>query len=134
MEYCVQQSFPVVGRYTAENENTSPYSSDPAAAPMQRSHAADDHDDERVQQPLAVLARRDVALRGATTPPNAASAEPTRNASAKTNWMLRPSAEVICRSSTPARITIPVRVRWSQSQSTMPRHEPRESTTSRASE
>ena len=46
-----------------------------------------------------------------TTPPKAASDEPTTNAIAKVSWMLTPSAEVICWSSTPARITMPVRVR-----------------------
>ena len=46
-----------------------------------------------------------------TAPPKAASAEPTTNAIANVRWMLMPSAEVIWRSSTPARITMPVRVR-----------------------
>ena len=46
-----------------------------------------------------------------TTAPSAASAEPTTNAIANVFWMLIPSAEVICSSSTPARMTIPVFVR-----------------------
>jgi hypothetical protein len=46
-----------------------------------------------------------------TTPPKAARDEPTTNAIAKVSWMLTPRAEVIWRSSTPARITMPVRVR-----------------------
>jgi hypothetical protein len=51
------------------------------------------------------------ACEAKTTPPNAASAEPITNAIANVIWMLIPSAEVMSRSSTPARITIPVRVR-----------------------
>ena len=42
------------------------------------------------------------------------------NAIAKVSWMLTPSAETIARSSTPARMTMPVRVRFSQSQSSAP--------------
>ena len=48
------------------------------------------------------------------TPPSPASAEPTKNAIANVSWMLMPRALTICRSSTPARITIPVRVFLSQ--------------------
>ena len=49
-----------------------------------------------------------------STPPRPASAQPTVNAIAKISWMLTPSAETIWRSSTPARMIIPVRVRFSQ--------------------
>ena len=56
------------------------------------------------------------------------------NAIANVHWMLIPIAEVICRSSTPARMTIPVRVFCSQSQRTTPTETPSPSTTSRASE
>ena len=54
------------------------------------------------------------------TAPMPASAEPTKNAIMKTRWMLTPSAETIARSSTPARMTMPVRVRLSQSHSARP--------------
>ena len=55
-----------------------------------------------------------------TTPPKAASAEPTTKAIANVSWMLMPSAETMARSSTPARITMPVRVRFSQTHSSRP--------------
>ena len=54
------------------------------------------------------------------TAPMPASIEPTKNAIRKTRWMLTPSAETIARSSTPARMTMPVRVRLSQIQSARP--------------
>jgi hypothetical protein len=54
------------------------------------------------------------------TPPRPASADPTTKAIANVSWMLIPSAETIARSSTPARITMPVRVRFSQSHSKRP--------------
>ena len=54
------------------------------------------------------------------TPPRPASAEPTMNAIANVSWMLIPSAETMARSSTPARMTMPVRVRFSHSQSRRP--------------
>ena len=54
------------------------------------------------------------------TAPMPASAEPTKNAIMNVRWMLTPSAATIARSSTPARITMPVRVRLSQTQSAMP--------------
>ena len=47
-----------------------------------------------------------------STPPRPASMAPRKKAPAKTSWMLIPSAETICRSSTPARTIIPKRVRW----------------------
>ena len=53
-------------------------------------------------------------------PPSPARKEPTKNAIANVIWMLIPSACTIARSSTPARITIPVRVFLSQSQSSTP--------------
>ena len=80
--------------------------------PDEGAHAADDHDDERVQEPLAVLAAGDVPpWEPPTAPPKAARAEPTTNATAKTNWMFTPRADVMCWSSTPARMTMPMRVR-----------------------
>ncbi len=39
---------------------------------------------------------------------------------ANVRWMLIPSAETIARSSTPARMTMPVRVRFNQSHSETP--------------
>jgi hypothetical protein len=69
-----------------------------------------------------------------TTAPKAASAEPTTKAIAKVRWMLIPSADVIFWSSTPARMTMPVFVRYSQSQRPMPTAIPRPSITKRASE
>ena len=53
-------------------------------------------------------------------PPRPARKEPTKNAIANVTWMLIPSACTMARSSTPARITIPVRVLFSQSQSSEP--------------
>jgi hypothetical protein len=53
-------------------------------------------------------------------PPMPASAEPTTKATAKVNWMLMPIAETMSRSSTPARMTMPVRVRLSQNHSAAP--------------
>ena len=80
----------------------------PGGRPEQRSHAADDHDHERVQQPLRVLARGDVALRGADgcSQGRQGGADDERDRP-NVFWMLIPSAEVICGSSTPARITLP---------------------------
>ena len=40
IEYCVQQLSPLVGRYVAENENTSAYRSEPAAAPPAQGDAS----------------------------------------------------------------------------------------------
>ena len=54
------------------------------------------------------------------TPPKPANAEPTTNAIANVSWMLMPIAETMSRSSTPARMTIPVRVRFSQNHSAAP--------------
>ena len=54
------------------------------------------------------------------TAPMPASIEPTKNAIMKTRCMLTPSAETIARSSTPARMTMPVRVRLSQTHSASP--------------
>ena len=57
---------------------------------------------------------------------------PTRNAIANVTWMLMPIADVICRSSTPARMTMPVFVRCSHSRhdshsdAEREHHEPRE--------
>ena len=68
------------------------------------------------------------------TPPKPARAAPTRNAIANVTWMFTPIAETICRSSTPARIVIPVRVLFSQSQSAIPTTTPTASMKRRASE
>ena len=54
------------------------------------------------------------------TPPRPASAAPMKNAPANTSWTLTPIAEVIARSSTPARTTMPKRVCRMTSQSTNP--------------
>ena len=61
----------------------------------QRAHPADDHDDQRVQQPLGVVARCEAANEPPITPPMPARREPTKNAIAKTSWMLMPSAGTI---------------------------------------
>ena len=55
-----------------------------------------------------------------STPPSPARNAPRKNAPAKTSWMLIPSAETICRSSTPARTIIPKRVRLITTQSASP--------------
>ena len=68
------------------------------------------------------------------TAPIPASAEPTKNAIMNTRWMLTPSAATIARSSTPARITMPVRVRLSHSQSARPMTSARPRMKSRAPE
>ncbi len=47
-------------------------------------------------------------------PPSPARNEPTKKVIANVTWMLMPSACTIERSSTPALITMPVRVRFSQ--------------------
>ena len=78
---------------------------------MQRSQPADDHDDERVQQPLAVLAGATSPCEAPTTPPNAARAEPTTNATAKVELDADAERRRHLAVVDPARITIPVRVR-----------------------
>ena len=62
IEYCVQQSLPVVGRYAGREHEHDPIEQRSRDGAEQRAHAADDHDHERVEQPLAVLELRDVAL------------------------------------------------------------------------
>ena len=67
------------------------------------------------------------------TPPKPASAEPTTKAIAKVSWMLMPIAETMSRSSTPARMTIPLRVRCSQNHSAPPITSPKPRMTRRVS-
>ena len=67
------------------------------------------------------------------TPPRPASPEPTANAIANVSWMLIPIAETMSRSSTPARMTMPVRVRLSQNHSPTPTTRPMTRMTSRVS-
>ena len=107
----MQQSAPVVGRYDAAKLSDERVQERAGGGAEDRAHAADDHDDERVEQPLAVLARARCRLRRPDDRAERGEREPTTNAIANVPWMLIPSAEVICRSSTPARITIPVFVR-----------------------
>ncbi len=96
IEYCVQQSFPTVGRYAAENMKHEPVQQGAGSGPEQRAHAADDDDDERVEEPLSVLELGDVALRRAHDGIRSRRVPaPTTNAIAKTTWMLMPSADVI---------------------------------------
>jgi hypothetical protein len=73
---------------------------------------------------ISELSRNCVSLPGAngsivppSAPPRPARAEPRKKTTANTSWMFRPRAEAIARSSTPARIAIPSRVRWIISQS-----------------
>ncbi len=72
IEYCVQHSMPagspVDGRYDAEKVSTSATRSEPGGGAQERAHPADDHDDERVEQPEPVLPRGDATLRGADRP------------------------------------------------------------------
>ena len=65
IEYWVQHSIPVVGRYDGREGEHEGEQDRARGRAEERAHAADDHDHERVQQPLAVLSRRDVRLRGA---------------------------------------------------------------------
>ena len=98
----------VVGRQVGGREvrrQPEQQRSDRGAA--QRAHPADDHDDERVEQPVGVDARREARERAADDPAEPGSAEPTTNAMGERRWMLIPIAETMSRSSTPARMTIP---------------------------
>ena len=58
------------------------------------------------------------------TPPKPASADPTTKAIANVSWMLMPIAETMSRSSTPARMTMPLRVLCSQNHSAAPMTRP----------
>ena len=55
-----------------------------------------------------------------TTPASPASPAPNANTMTKTSWMRTPLAASMSRSSTPARIMIPMRVRLSSHHITMP--------------
>ena len=99
------------GRYVAENAVTRPNSTDPATAPTSDPMppmitTTSELSSQTPSWPCEML-----PWEVPTVAPSATSAAPTANAIANVTWMLIPSAEIICRSSTPARITMPVFVR-----------------------
>ncbi len=76
-----------------------------------RAHAADNDDDQRREQVAHVLARCHRQRGAADHAGKAGEPAPTANTMAKTMCTLTPEADSIARSSTPARIIVPMRVR-----------------------
>src|SRR5262249_23973903 len=133
-EYWVQQSRPVVGRYDAPKFDTNANRSAPAAAPKIEPMPPTITTTSELSSHWPSCPDEMFDCDAQTTAPRAATAEPTTTAIANVFWMLIPSAEVICSSSTPARITMPVFVLYSQTQSPTPTAMPIPIITSLASE
>ena len=91
----------MTGRYVVENAVTRPKRSDPATAPTSDPMppmitTTSELSSQTPSWPCEML-----PCEVPTVAPSATSAAPTANAIANVTWMLIPSAEVICRSSTP---------------------------------
>ena len=104
----MQQFEPVVGRYDAPKFATKAKRIAPAAAPKIEPIPPTITTTSEFRSHWPSCPDEMFDWEAQTTAPSAASAEPTTNAIANVFWMLIPSAEVICSSSTPARITMPV--------------------------